>query len=277
MPRARAPRRRGFTLADLLAALAVLVFCGGLLLASAAGPRAAAERAQSQNNLKQLGLATVHCADSHGGRLPPGPGNFYPVRDLSQNNGYGPVLFHILPYVEQQNVYKSSFGPAGEFTIYAPWNLSQKLTIPSYIAPGDPTGAKGGERTSYLANALALPRHGAAFPASFADGTSNTILFAEAYSEALASFNYGGRSYLRPVVRRWSEEPVWWPVSAAAMFQAGPPRVAADADLPQGFSRDGINVGMADSSVRFVKPTVSSRTFFAACTPAGGDVVGDDW
>jgi hypothetical protein len=187
------------------------------------------------------------------------------------------VLFHLLPYVEQDNLYRASYGRVGEFMIYAPWNVVQKPTLPTYLTSADPTGSKGGDRASYVANALALPRHGALYPASFTDGTSNTILFAEAYSEALGSFGYGGRSYLRPVVRRWSEEPVWWPVASGAMFQAGPPRVAADADLPQGFSRAGINVGMADNSVRFVKPTVSSRTFFAACTPAGNDVVGDDW
>jgi hypothetical protein len=225
------------------------------------------------------------CAQTHAGKLPPGPGNFFPGRDLSQNNGYGPVLFHLLPYVEQVNVYQLSLGPvlgpAGEVMIYAPWKLGGPPIIKTYLAPGDPFEAKvvkdGVPRTSYLSNALALPRQGALYPASFTDGTSSTILFAEGYSEALASFGYGGRSNLRPVVRRWSEEPVWWPVESGAMFQAGPPRVAADADLPQGFTQDGINVGMADTSVRFVKATVSSRTFFGACTPAGNETLGDDW
>jgi hypothetical protein len=277
MLRARAPRRRGFSLADLLAALAVLVVCGGLLLASASGPRAAAERTQSQNNLRLLGMATVNCSDVYGGKLPPGLGNFFPGRELMTNNAYGPVLFHLLPFVEQDNLYKLTLGRVGEFMIYAPWQLREPPIIKTYLAPGDPAGAKGGARSSYLANALALPRHGSLFPASFQDGTSNTILYAEGYSDGVAFFAAGGGLYSRRVVRRWTEVPVWWPVPTGAMFQAGPPPEAADADLPQGFSRAGINVGMADGSVRLVAPTVSSTTFFAACTPAGNDTVGGDW
>jgi prepilin-type processing-associated H-X9-DG protein len=39
----------------------------------------------------------------------------------------------------------------------------------------------------------------------------------------------------------------------------------------------GINVGMGDGSVRLVSTGVSSTTWFAACTPQGGEVLGNDW
>jgi hypothetical protein len=36
-------------------------------------------------------------------------------------------------------------------------------------------------------------------------------------------------------------------------------------------------VALCDGSVRTVAPTVSQYTFWAACTPAGGEVLGSDW
>jgi prepilin-type processing-associated H-X9-DG protein len=39
----------------------------------------------------------------------------------------------------------------------------------------------------------------------------------------------------------------------------------------------GINVGMADGSVRMLSSGVSAATWFAACTPGGGEVLGSDW
>jgi prepilin-type processing-associated H-X9-DG protein len=39
----------------------------------------------------------------------------------------------------------------------------------------------------------------------------------------------------------------------------------------------GINVGMGDGSVRFVAQGVSPTTWWYACTPQGGEVLGPDW
>jgi prepilin-type processing-associated H-X9-DG protein len=39
----------------------------------------------------------------------------------------------------------------------------------------------------------------------------------------------------------------------------------------------GINVGMGDGSVRLVTASVSGTTWFAACTPNYGDILGSDW
>jgi hypothetical protein len=41
--------------------------------------------------------------------------------------------------------------------------------------------------------------------------------------------------------------------------------------------RAGIVVAMADASTRFVRPDISGATWWAACTPAAGDVLGEDW
>jgi hypothetical protein len=146
-----------------------------------------------------------------------------------------------------------------------------------YIAPGDPTAAKTADRTSYLGNELALPATPARYPASFPDGTSNTILFAEGYSVAMDVVAWQGKTHTWKTERRWWDNPTWKPVPADLVFQVAPPTGSASADLPQGFLRSGINVGLADGSVRTISGRTSATTFFHACTPAGGEVLGNDW
>src|SRR5262245_32885842 len=100
-------RDRGFTLIELLVVIAIIAILIGLLVPAVQKVREAAARTQCQNNLKQICLATISCADTMRGQLPPGLG-LYPSRNFSANNGNGGVLFHILPYIEQGNAYKAS-------------------------------------------------------------------------------------------------------------------------------------------------------------------------
>src|SRR6185437_1488101 len=91
--------------------IAVLI---GLLLPAVQKVREAAARAQSSNHLRQIALAVHQCQDQYGA-LPPGYGYFPggPGDPTSQggNTGLGNVFFHLLPLIEQANLYQSSAEP----------------------------------------------------------------------------------------------------------------------------------------------------------------------
>ncbi len=219
MPRSCRSQRRGFTLIELLVVIAIIGILVGLLMAAVQAARNAAARAQSQNNLRQIGLATQHFNDVKG-VLPtaygwtgtastqgPGSTTLYPAPANSESDGS--AFFHLLPYVEQQAMFDSTYGYIGllygpfdgpapvwqaEYQTYGwPSNIQMGISayfahslkttyrVKVYVGPGDPTNASSSNGyVSYLANREAMD--GKISVQGLTDGSSNTMLYAEGYS-----------------------------------------------------------------------------------------------
>jgi prepilin-type N-terminal cleavage/methylation domain-containing protein len=97
-------KRSGFTLIELLVVIAIIAILIGLLLPAVQKVRAAAARSQSQNNLKQLGLAFHSHNDARNGLPTNGDwGMFATPATATQCSAF----YQIMPYVEQDNFYKA--------------------------------------------------------------------------------------------------------------------------------------------------------------------------
>jgi len=306
-------RWRGFTLIELLVVIAIIAILIGLLLPAVQKVREAAARTQCSNNLKQISLAIINCADTHQTILPPGIGN-YPNRSPAVNNGQGGMLFHILPFMEQGNAYKNSLGTDGRnanLATYTAWNC-QGDTVKPYYCPSDPTGGPGTgwaqSTTSYGYNGnvfgVSYPwgwgQGSYKYPASIMDGTSNTIFtmdkelgsygnsgwspdsgFNDWVDWGPATYSVEGGQPSGPNIQPpFSLQP---PLGTSGCPTGGPYHVNSNppgcGDGNKGVSPHtaGIQCGLGDGSVRFVSSAVSSQTWWAALTPAGGDVLGNDW
>jgi len=117
----------------VIAILAVLI---GLLLPAVQKVREAAARMKCLNNLKQMGLALHNYANANGDTLPPATG--YPITGSVRHT----FAAFILPYIEQDNVYKLF---AADNWAYDGYNTSPAVSpntakavdtvIPTYTCP----------------------------------------------------------------------------------------------------------------------------------------------
>lgn len=121
-------RNRGFTLIELLVVIAIIAILVALLLPAVQQAREAARRTQCKNNLKQLALACHNFHDVYNRMPPSSTMDFDDTVDNSWSDGgqynasgglgwdFAPgqgVLFHLLPYMEQKNLYEKAVAAKG--------------------------------------------------------------------------------------------------------------------------------------------------------------------
>jgi prepilin-type N-terminal cleavage/methylation domain-containing protein len=183
--------RSGFTLIELLVVIAIIAVLIALLLPAVQKVREAASRMECSNNLRQIGVA-VHQANDLYKRLPPANNRYPSAATAGVLSPIGTVSFHILPFMEQQNVYKLSQDSNTTFTA-----LNHK--IKTFLCPSDPSTplAAGLPPSNYSPNGLVFQNTigGSIALQQIPDGSANTIAYSERRQTAASgSTRWGART-----------------------------------------------------------------------------------
>jgi type II secretory pathway pseudopilin PulG len=258
-------KRRGFTIIELLVIIALILLLLAFLLPAVARLRLAAASSSSQNNLRQMAIAVHNYHDSFG-KMPPGLG----VGKV--NNAEGPLHFHILPFIEQDNVFKKALSVDGKG---GPWNNGVYGTVVAvYLDPNDKSAPPGNRyegwlaTTNYAGNWLVFHKGDKSF-ANIPDGTSNTFMFATRYQMCNG----------QPTAWGYPEAYYWAPLFAyysTARFQMNPTPEACDPALAQSIA-GAMHIAMCDGSSRELNASLSPRTWRLLCEPADGMVLDNDF
>ena len=196
------------------------------------------------NNLKQLALAMHNYHDAYRG---------LPSHAIYSKDGKTPLLswrVAILPFIEADHLYK-------QFKLDEPWDSPHnRALIPQmpkvYLDPLAPKATEPGKTHLQIFVGGGAPWERGpkqpTIPRTFLDGTSNTILIAQA-----------------------AEPVIWTKPDDLTYDPAQPlPRLGVEPTV-------GPIVAMADGSVRVIPLKVTEKSLRAVITAAGGEVIGADW
>ena len=264
--------RRGFTLVELLAVLAIIGLMLGLLIPAVQRAREAGRLTQCNNNLKNMGLALANYQSAR--RLFP-PGN-------EQLTGrYHAWSSFILPFLEETGV-------SGRIDYTKPWDdpggnaKIADMNIPTYICPsaikvfagkqdyGGVLGAwidvdgnvptKGDYEHSGILYATDKKVQRPASPAAVSDGLSRTLMVT-----AASDREHEGNDETRKAGDScWACGSNCFPLSARAIN-------VPEFDGFQSKHPNGLFGLFADGHVAYLHDRTDGRVLIAICTKSGGE------
>ncbi len=284
--------RRAFTLIELLVVIAIIAILIGLLLPAVQKVRDAAARMSCQNNMKQIALA-IHNYENANSKLPP--------RALPGTGASWGTL--ILPYVEQDNVFKLYRQDTDwRDPLNAPAVTSK---IKPYKCPSSPERTATNAAATWTASISDYGANGGLAPNLMTLGwlpatTSRNGVFMQGIELKITDITDGTSTTFAVVEmagrpNRWragkdtgqiQNDGVKGPWahthnhiesrghSADGVTAPGTCVVnCTNADGIYGFHTNGANIAMMDGSVKFVTPSLNNYVFYAVTTPYNGEVV----
>ena len=279
----RPERRAGFTLVELLVVIAIIGILVGLLLPAVQAAREAARRVSCMNNLTQLGLG-MHHHEIAMEYLPAGVINpDGPIRNEAVGQHVSWVV-QLLPYIEQQNVFKhfdQSAGAYAEVNQEARGQSLPTMLCPSY--PGDGVLTEQNQRigiTNYAGcyhdseAAIDSDNNGVLFLNSnlryseILDGSAHTILLGECIP---GQDNLGWVSGTRATLRNTSG------FDSTRDWTGQQSEEAASSEVGKfgSFHTGGALFTFADGSTRFISENIDLELFRKYGNRADGEMLNE--
>ena len=233
-----------------------------LFLPAVQQARVAARRTQSKNNLKQIALALHNFHDTNQSF----PAGTYPDEKLTSEERLS-WMAAILPFMDHATVYQS-------INFKAAWNdesnrRAASTRVPAYLNPNN-VSIEAGPAEAHYVGIAGLGNDAPMLPVTsnragifgidrttrisdVKDGMSSTMMISEA-SGRFGPWVSGGHATMRSLTTK--------------PYINGPDGIG-------GPYRGGVNVAMADGSVRFISEDIDPVTFERLSTMADGQLIGE--
>jgi prepilin-type N-terminal cleavage/methylation domain-containing protein len=269
------PPRRGFSLVELLAVVAILGTLVSLSLPALQSAREAARRAACSNQLRQMGIALVNY-ESARRAFPPG-------RDALSGRDHAWSSF-ILPFIEEGKI-------AGRMTYALPWNDPRNVELADaiisiYVCPSSIESFAGKQDYGGVLGAAVKLSDDDELPPGWShsgilyatgqdsprpcragevsDGLSRTLLVSEGVDRGFRDME--------------SHEPIGnarWACGTNCFLLSSPVLNTPDVDGFHSNHLGGVHGLFGDGHVSFMSDGTAPEVLIAICTKAGGEAVGE--